>query len=122
MWSATIIGELASAKNSRRLVPRKTKKGKTYLASIKSDKAQGWLAGAMVQVKRPKIPIGGDVALNATVYYASRRPDLDIALLMDFLQSVGVIVNDRQIIEQHIFKKLDKLNPRVNVMVIPVCD
>lgn len=65
-------------------------------------------------------PMSSDVALEATIYYASRRPDLDESLLMDILQKAGVYTNDRLIKEKHIFWGLDKDNPRVefNVWVL----
>lgn len=58
-----------------------------------------------------------DVGLEATIYYASRRPDLDESLLMDILQKAGVYTNDRLIKEKHIFWGLDKTNPRVEFTV-----
>lgn len=53
--------------------------------------------------------------LNADVYYSSMRPDLDNAfkILLDCLQLCKVIKNDRQCVEIHARKLLDKANPRV---------
>lgn len=119
LWSAVIRGELASAKNSRDLVPRKSKGGKPYMASIKSAKAQAWVAGAVPQMRKPREPIAAPVVLTATCFYGSQRPDLDEALLMDALQLGRVIVNDRQIRTKHVYWGLDPANPRVEVALSP---
>lgn len=62
-------------------------------------------------------PIDQDVALEATIFYASRRPDLDESLFMDILQKAGVYKNDRLVKEKHIYWGLDKKNPRVEFAV-----
>ena len=55
--------------------------------------------------------LSGPIRLEATIYYPSRRSDLDESLIMDGLQGL-VIENDRQIIEKIIVKRLDPANPR----------
>lgn len=50
-----------------------------------------------------------------TVYYPSRRQDLDCALVFDCLQAAGVIANDRYVIEQHLYAEVDAKNPRVEI-------
>ena len=57
-----------------------------------------------------------DVKITMTIYYASRRPDLDESLILDLLQGV-VYVNDRQVKEKHIYWGLDKENPRTEIIV-----
>ena len=113
IWQGVITGQIASKANRRRLVvlgghPR----------SIKSAPALAWAASAKAQISAmyQGEPYDGDVALYATIYYASRRPDLDESLLMDALQGV-VIRNDRQIREKHIWGSVDKANPRCVVGV-----
>ena len=68
------------------------------------------------QVGRHK-PLEGRLAIEATIYYASRRPDLDASLIFDILQKAGVYLNDRQLEEQHLFKCFDKENPRSEITV-----
>lgn len=104
----TLAGNLCSKANSRRLVafggrPR----------VIKSARAMNWLDSASWQLKRPARPISGPLALICTVYYDSMRPDLDISLLMDFLQKQGVYENDRQVWHIEATRTIDKENPRV---------
>ena len=111
--SLVIQGDLASKANSRKLV---TFKGKPRF--IKSDKARDWERSALLQIPLDhRIGMTGPIIMTATIYYASRRPDLDPSLLMDVLEHAGVYKNDRQIIEQHLIKKLDPVNPRVELLL-----
>ena len=57
-----------------------------------------------------------DVVVTMTIYYASRRPDLDESLILDLLQGVTYL-NDRQVKEKHIYWGLDKENPRCEITV-----
>ena len=58
----------------------------------------------------------GDVSVTITIYYASRRPDLDESVILDAMQGL-VYLNDRQVKEKHIFWGLDKTNPRAEIIV-----
>ncbi len=100
--------ELGSKSNSRRLVRYG---GVSRL--IKSQKALDWSEAAQWQIKAPVEPLRMNLTIVATVWYASRRPDLDIALLCDFLQNQGIIENDRQIFRIEAEKRLDPKDPRV---------
>lgn len=61
-----------------------------------------------------------------TIWYASRRPDLDESLILDLLQvdekkykdKKGVILNDRQVREKHIYWRLDPENPRCEIRLV----
>ena len=111
--SLIIQGELASKANSRKLV---TIGGKPRF--IKSEKALNFERLALMQIPTDhRIGMTGPIRMTATIYYASRRPDLDPSLLMDILEHAGVYANDRQIIEQHLIKKLDPMNPRVELLL-----
>lgn len=102
-------GEPASKANSRRLV---TIRGQARL--IKSQKALDYVAA----VKRTYPPLSplleGDLRMTADVYYASRRPDLDVSLILDALQDI-VYRNDRQVREMHLYHHLDRENPRAEI-------
>jgi Holliday junction resolvase RusA-like endonuclease len=115
-WFATIFGETASKANSRKLVTFGSRP-----ASIKSKKAREWEASALAQLasKKPAKPILGELVLECTIYYATQRPDLDESLVMDVLQKAGVVKNDRQFREKHVFHGIDKEEPRVEVAVYP---
>lgn len=111
MIELKILGELCSKSNSRRVVLR----GK-HPRVIKSQKALDYEYSSLSQIKTqlatPEM-ILGPVSLEFHVYYGSRRPDLDISLIQDILQTAGIYKNDRQVVEIHAFKYLDKENPRV---------
>ena len=106
-WSQLISGEPASKSNQRRIV---LIHGKVRV--IKSAKALAYAKSFAVQVTPPREPIEGDVELGAIVWYRTRRPDLDVSLLMDLLQASHVIKNDRQIKVMKAYHQIDKKNPR----------
>jgi hypothetical protein len=87
-------------------------------ASIKSDAARGFITEATRQFPGPVVDplFTCDVVAFMRIFYASRRSDLDESLVMDFLQG-RAYVNDRQIKEKHIYWGLDKLNPRVEIVI-----
>jgi Holliday junction resolvase RusA-like endonuclease len=108
--SLTIYGEPASKANSRRAVRIG---GKSMF--IKSKKALSY--ADMFKQQAPEMtPLEGDVSVSMTIYYASRRPDLDESLILDLLQGVTYL-NDRQVKEKHIYWGLDKENPRSEIEV-----
>jgi Holliday junction resolvase RusA-like endonuclease len=110
--SLIILGEPASKANSRRMVHIR---GKTMF--IKSAKALAYAKSFKQQVEcEAKVCFHGDVAVHITIYYASRRPDLDESLILDLLQDVAY-ENDRQVKEKHIYWGLDKENPRCEIKV-----
>ena len=61
----------------------------------------------------------GDVCINVLFYFKDNRKDIDGCLkaLLDCMQGI-VYENDRQIIELHCFKMIDKANPRVEIQVL----
>ncbi len=107
-----IHGEPASKANSRKLV---TIKGRP--AFIKSDKARKY-----VKQFEEQCPQMGDsmflddVEVEMTVFYASRRPDLDESVILDCMQGF-IYKNDRQVKRKIITWGLDKENPRAEIMV-----
>ena len=107
-----IHGEPASKANSRKLV---TIKGRP--AFIKSDKARKY-----VKQFEEQCPQMGDsmflddVEVEMTVYYASRRPDLDESVILDCMQGF-IYKNDRQVKRKIITWGLDKENPRSEITV-----
>ncbi|MTJ81753.1 MAG: RusA family crossover junction endodeoxyribonuclease [Telmatospirillum sp.] len=112
----TIRGETASKANSRKLVMFGDRP-----ASIKSDKARGWLAAADRQFPGPVVAplLDGDLVAFIRIFYATRRPDLDESLVLDFLQG-RVYLNDRQVREKHVYHGIDKADPRVELVVRPI--
>jgi Holliday junction resolvase RusA-like endonuclease len=125
----TILGEPCSKANSRRIVTIANRP-----ASIKSKKAIAFEQSALLQIPASaKQMLECDVRFTATIYYASRRPDLDESILMDILQAKfkgsgkgrelirkGVYLNDRQIKEKRISWGLDKHNPRAEIEITAI--
>lgn len=117
MWSGVIYGQPFSKANSRVPRPIKTKSGKVRILWIKSKKAQHYERDALPQIIPPNRMFIEDVSFTATIYYASRRPDLDESLILDVLQKAGVYKNDRLVKEKHVYWALDRTNPRAEIMV-----
>ena len=111
--SCTIYGEPVSKANSRRLV--KSKLGKPLF--IKSQKALDYVKGFAKQCPRLDPLVTEDVQVDCTIFYASRRPDLDESLILDCLQGI-VYKNDRQVKRKVVtWGGVDKQNPRAVIRV-----
>ena len=112
----TIIGEPASKANSRQLV---TIRGRP--AFIKSKKAREYVKIFDGQCPTLKTLLQDDVAVIITIYYKSRRPDLDESVILDCMQG-KIYANDRQVKQKFIFWGLDRENPRSIIQVMPTID
>jgi Holliday junction resolvase RusA-like endonuclease len=112
--SFVVFGEPASKANSRKLVRLNGRP-----AFIKSQKARDYLAAFQLQCKKVLPLMTGDVYVEITIWYASRRPDLDESVILDAMQGL-IYVNDRQVKEKHVFHRLDKDNPRAQITVRPL--
>lgn len=106
-----IRGEAASKANSRRIVFRGRRP-----RSIKSIKALGYCDMFRKQCPTVSPLLKGDLKVDITIYYASRRPDLDESLVLDLMQE-KIYLNDRQVKEKHIYHGLDRDNPRAEITV-----
>ena len=109
----TVFGEPASKANSRRLIynskPRRP-------MVIKSQKALNYVRDFTKQCPTLSPLLEGELAVTMTIYYASRRPDLDESLILDAMQG-KIYANDRQVREKHVFHGLDRKNPRADIAV-----
>jgi Holliday junction resolvase RusA-like endonuclease len=113
--SGTVYGQLVSKSNSRRIVFNYNKP-----RSIKSEKAFFFEETAIMQIRKilgNKQPLIGPVGMNCTVFYPTKRQDLDVSLFMDVLQKAGAYKNDRQVFEMTLSKNVDKTNPRVEFSI-----
>lgn len=112
-----ISGEPCSKANSRIMIFRKNGRPR----SIKNKAAQDYVESFLKQViaLRVQSPFisGEDVILNCWIYYASYRKDLDESLIMDCLQKSGILKNDRQIKEKHIYHRIDKEAPHTIILI-----
>lgn len=110
--SFIVLGEPASKANSRKLVRFGNRP-----AFIKSQKARDYTDTFKLQCPKLDPLMEGDVSVTMTIYYASRRPDLDESVILDAMQDL-IYENDRQVKEKHIYWGLDKENPRAEITVI----
>ena len=114
VWSRTIVGEVASKANSRKLVTM-PRSGRPLF--IKSDKARKFERDLKRQVQPLPDLMTGRLVVHFDIYYASHRPDLDESLILDGLQGL-IYKNDRQVREKHVYHHIDKFNPRAMVRVV----
>lgn len=126
----TIPGNMQSKANSRQLVTRPGKNGPAP-AFIKSREALAYLDAVRLNVSTDALTgHTGPLLIFVTIYYQSRRSDLDISLLQDALQSEhrtirgekylawqGVYENDRQLHMIVMRKLVDPANPRAEVSI-----
>lgn len=109
----TVYGQCWSLKNGKMLA-----RGRT----IKGPKASAFERDFAMQVppQYRNLRLGGlkqPLRANISVWYPSRRQDLDTAIIYDCLQRSGVVANDRFIIEHHEWAHVDPINPRVDVEI-----
>ena len=109
-----VKGEPASKANSRRAA---TIRGKR--AFIKSKKALDYVRVFQLQCPRISPLMEEDIEVEMTIYYASRRPDLDESVILDCMQGL-VYINDRQVKSKIIRWGLSKSNPRAEIEVRPL--
>lgn len=136
-----ILGEAASKANSRELVtrvvtdPMSGAKQKRPMF-IKSAKARDFEANALKQIPpKCRVRLEGPVFVRLTMYYASERPDLDEAVVLDILQDryakvpgttkkklvqKGCYRNDRQVRGKLVLHRIDRANPRIEVRIRPM--
>ncbi len=110
-WRITILGQPYSKANSRKLVLIKG-----MPRSIKSDNARRYREDFLKQCPVLDPLFEEDVCVEMTIYYASRKPDLDESLILDCLQD-RAYRNDRQVKHKHIHWGLDPDNPRTELRV-----
>lgn len=106
-----IQGQPYSKANSRKLV---IIGGKTRF--IKSAPARRYVTDFQAQCPKLDELLEGDLAVWITVFYQSRRPDLDCSLILDAAQGL-LFKNDRQVKEQHLYWRLDRENPRSEIVI-----
>ena len=111
----TVKGELLSKSNSRIF---RNFGGRPLL--IKSPKAQQYIEEALWQIKSQMgnhKMFEDPVKMDITVWYKTKRPDLDVSLIQDILEKAGVYKNDRLVHEIVARKRFDKDDPRLTVEV-----
>ena len=90
--------------------------------STPEGKAYKELVGWEVRKQYKEKPRTGNIALLIDFYLQDKRPhDLDNLLKGLFDSLTGIIYeDDNQITEMHVYKKLDKVSPRVTIHITEV--
>ncbi len=85
---------------------------------VKSAEAQAYEHAAALALRHIDNPLTCAVAVTLAVYFPSKAGDLDnrAKKILDCLQGVAY-ANDKQVTELHMFRHVDKHNPRVEVTV-----
>ena len=106
----TIYGDVVSKSNQYRII-----KIGGHASLKKTDAVKAFEERFYLQNPLRNANISGFFKINLDVYFSSNRKDLDGAfkLILDTLQTSKTIQNDRQCVEIHARKLIDKANPRV---------
>ena len=105
-----ILGQVPSKSNGYKIGNNRLYKSKELK---EYENRFSWLY-ALAQGK-PSEPIKDKFSIKILVYFQSNRSDLDNSakIILDCLQTCGVIENDRLCHELHMVKYIDKENPRI---------
>ena len=111
VYKGIIYGAPASKANSRKIVMF----GKRP-AIIKSQKARDYVKNFEKQCPKLDTLVTDDLVVEITIFYGSRRPDLDESVILDCMQGF-IYKNDRQVKKKIINWGLDRDNPRSEIKV-----
>ncbi len=116
-YRITIIGDVPSKANSYKII---TIGGHSSLS--KTQNLKKYEKDFFLQCQHRNINITTFFTIDIDVYYQNNRKDLDgsFKILLDCLQQCKVIKNDRECVEIHARKLIDKNNPRVDIIIRPV--
>lgn len=83
-----------------------TKKAKVWI------REQGMIAKSQIFEEDHK-----NVTVMSITYFLQRERDVDGShkIIVDLLTDLGVMNDDRELLELHLYKKWDKQNPRVEI-------
>jgi Holliday junction resolvase RusA-like endonuclease len=106
----TIYGQVPSKSNGYRIGNNRLYKSKPLLQYEESFRLQTLTVQDTINV---------EFGINIIVYFQSNRSDLDNAakVILDCLQSCGIIANDRLCVRLVMIKKIDKLNPKIEIFI-----
>ena len=92
-------------------------RGRRFLTNEGKGVKEGYAWDIKTQWKKPIT--NEDVAVNIMFYFSNNRSDIDNCLKAILDAGTGIIWNDdKQITEMHIFKEIDKDNPRTEMSII----
>lgn len=107
---AVIYGQVPSKSNGYRIGNNRLYKSKELLQYEESFR---------LQTLTHHDNISKEFGINIIVYFQSNRSDLDNAakIILDCLQKCGIIANDRLCVRLVMIKKIDKVNPRIEIFL-----
>lgn len=116
-YRITILGDCPSKANAYKII---TIGGHASLS--KTQGLKSYEKAFYLQCPCRGVNIDTFFIIDIDVYYANNRKDLDgsFKILLDCLQQCKVIKNDRECVEIHARKMVDKNNPRVVITIKPV--
>ena len=81
-----------------------------------TQEAKSWQIEALWTLKVSIKPLSDPTNVTIT-YYLKRDRDVDGShkIIIDCLQKAGIVSNDKVLTELHLYKKIEKVNPRVEV-------
>lgn len=137
MIQFVVKGEPVSLKNNKALGEEKTsKKGNRYRDIVNNSLVKSYQNFFWPQVPWKVLKMWDcPVRVIMKIWYSSRKPDLDEAIILDLMQAVytkhpitkekilsrrGVYINDRQVDQKFIYKGIDKYHPRTQIIVEPI--
>jgi len=117
MSTYTILGRPISVNAARAAVKVRGK-----LRLITTAKARKWKEVATWELKSQRLnapTITGPCEARIVLYLPTRAGDADnyVKLVLDAVQSAGIIENDRQVMSLTVSKEVDKMNPRVEITI-----
>lgn len=114
----TILGQVPSKSNGYKIGNNRLYKSKELKEYENLFKWQAWKIIDELNYKNV-LPIKEKFSVLIHVYFQSNRSDLDNAakIILDCLQVCKVIENDRLCHELHMFKFIDKENPRIEFKI-----
>lgn len=113
----TILGDCPSKANAYKII---TIGGHASLSKTQSLKA--YEKSFFLQCPHRDAYITTFFKIDIDVYYQNNRKDLDgsFKIILDCLQQCRVIKNDRECVEIHARKMIDKNSPRIEIVIKPI--
>jgi Holliday junction resolvase RusA-like endonuclease len=118
----SIAGIPPSKSNAYRIITLKSRTKRQHASLAKTKATRDYERSFDLQIPNSaRINIMDAFVFGITIYFPSRRADLDNALkaILDCLQKGKVIQNDRQCQEIHAYRAIDKENPRIEIILSP---
>jgi len=116
-YKMTIIGDCPSKANAYKII---NIGGHSSLA--KTPKLKSYEKSFYLQCPCRGVNITTFFSIDIDVFYVNNRKDLDgsFKIILDCLQQCKVIKNDRECVEIHARKMIDKTTPKVVITIKPV--